>query len=264
MNPRTPTLIQPLLEDYLSQTNQQLPGLISAFYLEGSIALDGFNERLSDIDFVAVIERKLTPPEIETLRSVHRQIEQRYPRWKMSGSYLTSGVLTDSNKSAEPNLHYHDGLLKNDAHFKVNSVEGWIIKNCGIALLGPSPERLPITIDWNQLIDEMRENLNTYWRKWTRQPDRFAVLLSNWGVQWAVLGVLRQFYSFREHSITTKTKAGEYALTRIPTRWHPLIQEAINIREGKKVSLYQFRIVRAIHTIKFLKFVIQDCNDGFH
>lgn len=261
MNRRVPKSIQPLLEDYIAQTGQQLPGLMSAFYLEGSIALDGFNERFSDIDFVAMLAHRLNPAEIETLRSIHQQIEKKYPRWKMSGSYLTGTAWANSNTSAEPNPHYHDGILKQDAHFVVNSVEGWILKNHGIALLGPDPETLPIAIDWDQLLEEMRENLNSYWLKWTRQPDRFVVLLTDWGVQWAVLGVLRQFYSFRTHSITTKTGAGEYALTCLPVRWHGLIQEAINIREGKKASAYQFRIARMMHTVRFLKFIIQTCND---
>lgn len=256
---RIPTPIQPLLNEFISQTGQQLPGLLIYFYLEGSVALGGFNEHFSDIDFVAILQHKLTQAEIEILRSIHQQIEKNFPRWRLSGSYL----LADFNRSGEPNLHYHDGFLRDDAHFIVNSVEGWILKNFGINLLGPPPETLPITIDWNLLISEMRQNLNTYWRKWTRQPDRFVVLLTDWGVQWAVLGVLRQFYSFREHSITTKTGAGEYALTCLPVRWHRLIQEAINIRAGKNGSFYRFRIARMLDVVKFLTFVIEDCNTHF-
>ena len=252
--------IQTVLDPYHALVGQKLPGLMNAFYLEGSIALGGFNERFSDIDFIATLQRRLTPAEIETLRGIHQQIEKSHPRWKMSGSYLPADFFARPN-DAEPNLHYHDGRLRQDAHFVLNSVEGWILKNHGVTLFGPSAQTLPIAIDWQQLIREMRENLNTYWRKWTRQPDRFVVLLSDWGVQWAVLGVLRQFYSFREDSITTKTKAGEYALTCLPTRWHWLIQEAINIREGKRASAYRFRITRAVDAVKFLKFVIRTCND---
>jgi aminoglycoside adenylyltransferase-like protein len=77
-------------------------------------------------------------------------------------------------------------------------------------------------------------------------PRRIAWLLDDYGIQWTVLGVLRQFYTFRERAIVSKMAAGEYALAHIPEQWHPLIQEAINIRMGTKGSLYQFRIVRAI------------------
>jgi hypothetical protein len=88
-------------------------------------------------------------------------------------------------------------------------------------------------------------------------------MYSDWGIQWTVLGVLRKFYSFRENSITTKVKAGEYALTCLPACWHRLIREAINIREGKETSAYQLRIARTIEAVRFLKFIIQTCNATF-
>jgi GrpB-like predicted nucleotidyltransferase (UPF0157 family) len=134
---------------------------------------------------------------------------------------------------------------------------------------------LPVTIDWDQLIKRMRENLNSYWGGWTRRPGCLGEMLFDLGIQWSVPGVLRQFYSFRENAITTKTKAGEYALTCVPTRWHQLIREAINIREGKKTSTYRYRIVRTkastyqhrivrtIEAVRFLKFIIQTCNASF-
>jgi hypothetical protein len=89
------------------------------------------------------------------------------------------------------------------------------------------------------------------------------MMLSDRGIQWTVLDVLRQYYTFRENSIATELKAAEYALTRLPSRWHPLIQEAIDIREGKKDLHYRSRIVRRIDAVKFLKFVVQTSNKEF-
>ena len=89
------------------------------------------------------------------------------------------------------------------------------------------------------------------------------MLMSDWGIQWTVLGVLRQFYSFRENAITTKTRAGEYALTCLPARWHPLIQEALRMRAGQKRSTHSFRLGRMVEAVRFLKFIIQTCNANF-
>lgn len=257
-----PAFIQPLLNDYIIQVNQHLPDLLRALYIEGSIALGEFNEFFSDIDFVAVLHRGANPADIETLRHIHKVVEKDNPRWKMSGHYLLSEDL-DCLDEVTPHPRYHDSILRLDGRFELQSVEGWILKNHGIALVGPAPQELPFTIDWNLLIEKMRENLNSYWVSWTRRLDGFVVMLSDWGIQWTVLGVLRQFYSFRENTITTKTKAGEYALTCVPTCWHPLIREAINIREGKKTSAYRFRIMRTIEAVRFLKFIIQTCNANF-
>ena len=273
MNQRIPEPIRPAIQDYIALVNQQIPGLMKAFYVEGSIALGGFNEHFSDIDFVALLNRQFTPTEFATLRNIHKIIGRSYPRWKMSGSYLQSDDLGRYNK-VEANSCY-EGRLRPQGHFDWNWVGGWILKNHGIAIIGPEPQALPVTIDWDHLSKTMRENLNSYWAGWTRRPDAFGEMLFDLGIQWSVLGVLRQFYSFRENAITTKMKAGEYALTCVPSRWHRLIQEAIDIRSGRrsstyryrivrtKSSTYQYRIVRTIEAVRFLKFIIQTCNASF-
>jgi len=255
-----PEPVQPVIEDYISLVGHQLPGWINAFYIVGSIALDEFNEQFSDIDFVAVLNRKATSKEIDELRRVHHVIERNHPRWKMSGSYIQPSDLGKLEGEMELHPHYHDGVLHPNNSSELNSVTWWELKNRGIAVLGEEPQKLPFTVDWSRLISRMRENMNSYWVSWTNRPGRILSLYSNWGIQWTVLGVLRQFYTFKENSITTKVRAARYALGCLPARWHRLIQEAIDIREGKRISAYRSRIVRMIEAVDFLKYVIQLCN----
>jgi hypothetical protein len=79
-------------------------------------------------------------------------------------------------------------------------------------------------------------------------------------VQWTVLGILRQFYTFRERAITSKTGAGLYGLAHTPRQWQRLIQEALDIRAGKAASSYRSRIVRALAAYMFLQLIITACN----
>ena len=81
--PRLPKPVQPVIEKYLQLTENHLAGLIGGFYLVGSIALGEFNERFSDIDFVAVFNRKATSSELEELAKIHQSIEKTTPCWKM-------------------------------------------------------------------------------------------------------------------------------------------------------------------------------------
>jgi hypothetical protein len=263
MDQRIPEPIRPTLRDYISLVNQQLPGLMKAWFIEGSIALGGFNEHFSDIDFLVVLDRTATPAETESLRLIHKTIEKNYPQREFMGNYLPADAWSLFDGQSGSPLRYHHDILRPQRRFDLDSVEGWILKHHGIALIGPDPQSLPFTVDWNVIIRKMRENLNSYWADYTRRPHRIISLYSDWGIQWTVLGVLRQFYSFKENSITTKNKAGEYALTCMPTRWHRLIQEAIDIRECKETSAYRFRIMRAIDTINFVKYVIRICNASF-
>lgn len=101
------------------------------------------------------------------------------------------------------------------------------------------------------------QNLNTYWKSFTRKPARMSWLLTDFGAPWAILGVLRLYYTFREEEITPKTGAGEYALAHLPARWLRLIREAIHIREQTGAPAYRSRILHAVEAWAFLNVVIR-------
>ena len=263
IDPRVPAPVQPIIKDYLQLTEQRLVGLIDASYVIGSIALGEFNEYFSDIDFITIFSHRASPVDLGHLRKIHQFIEKMYPRWKMSGSYVQASDLGKLGNNLRPYPQFHDGVLHPAIPTEINSVTWWELKNYGIPIVGPASATLPFTVSWDVLIAEMKENLNTYWRSWTRHPRRVGILYSDWGIQWAVLGVLRQFFTFRENSITTKVKAGEYALGCVPRRWHSLIQEAINIRQRQNGSSSRFRSGRMMETVRFLNYLINICNGYF-
>lgn len=122
MDQRIPDPVQPILEMYFARLNTQFPDLLNSFYIVGSIALGEFNEYFSDIDFIAVLHRKIIPTEFEKLQKIHQETEQEYPQWQLSGSYVQSGELGKLDEDIEPHPHYHDGVLHLDERFELNSV----------------------------------------------------------------------------------------------------------------------------------------------
>ncbi|MEW6732374.1 MAG: aminoglycoside adenylyltransferase domain-containing protein [Acidobacteriota bacterium] len=259
MHKRIPQIVQPILEKYIRLIENQLPGFIGGFYIYGSIALDAFNEKFSDIDFITVVNHKVMSDELKRLGNIHKKIRQEHPEHKLEGSYLQWSDLGHFQEEIEPYPYYYQNALHPYGYHELNSVTWWVLKHRGVALIGPEPEQLNFTVDWNLLITRMRENLNSYWASWISSPVKIAYLLTDTGIQWAVLGVLRQFYTFKKNSITSKTAAGEYALSQLPEKWHQLIQEAINIRAGNHRSYYTFKAVRAIEAISLLKYIIRSC-----
>ncbi len=135
-----------------------------------------------------------------------------------------------------------------------------MLQKKGVAVTGASPDVLPFAVDWEQLIAWMHTNLNTYWASWARRPGRLASLLTDAGIEWLVLGVLRQFYTFREHEIVSKAQAGRYALAHLDARWQRIIGEALSIREGKRARSYGSRLARAREAVCLLQEVIRSCN----
>jgi hypothetical protein len=249
------------LTEYLDTIQAKLPGLMIGCYLHGSLALGAFNEHFSDIDFITVMSRRCTESDIQRLADVHRMIAAKYPRWQLQGSYLQPDDLGKTEAAIEPAPYYSDGVLHPAGHHDLNEVTWWLLKNRGITLFGA--ENLNYTVDWSVLIEKMRENLNTYWVRFIQSPTRIAWLFSDDGIQWAVLGVLRQFYTFNEGDITSKVGAGEYGLVQLPHRWHRLIQEALNIRNRTGERLYPSRLLRAVDAFLFLRYLIRLCNKNF-
>jgi hypothetical protein len=261
MSSQIPPAIVPLLDEYVTLMEQQLPGLLVGFYLHGSIALGAFNPRSSDIDAIAVVNRRCTATDIDALKALHQTIQTKYPRPFLEVIYLQVSDLGKEADQVEPFPYAHDGDFEPRGHFEINSVTWWLLKNRGITLRGTPAADLNFSVDWDRLIANMRINLNSYWASYTHNPRYIAMLFSDYSVQWAVTGVLRQYYSFREHNITSKEGAGLYALDHVPERWHRLIQEALNIRSDTQSSLYRSPIVRGLDAFNFLKFIIRASND---
>jgi hypothetical protein len=255
-----PQLVQQVLNEYLALAHAAVPGLLDGVYLHGSLALDAYNPGLSDIDFIGVTARRCTAADIERLRTLHQTLAQAYPRAQLEGCYLIAEDLGRFEESIPPQPHIHDGVFHPAGYHDINAVTWWVLKHRGIAICGPPPDQLDIEIDWERLLADMHHNLNTYWASFTRSPRRMAWLLNDYGIQWAVLGVLRQFYTLRERSITSKIGAGQYGLAHTPPQWHRLIQEAIGIREGNTHSAYRSPIVRAISARAFLQLIIAACD----
>ena len=259
MTHRIPDSIRPLLQTYLDQLDQHLPDFAQAVYLHGSIALDAFDDQRSDIDFITVINRTATADDVQKLSTIHKTIAAQYPRWLFEGSYLQAADLGQAESAITPHPTHHDNVLNPAGHFDTNPVTWWLLKNKGIAIRGADPQTLPYSVDWNALLTDMHHNMNTYWASFTYQPSRMLRLLVNDGVSWAVLGVLRQYYTFKENDITSKVGAGQYALQHLPSKWHSIIQDALDIREGRQPSCYVSRFTRAYATVRFLKYVIGLC-----
>ncbi len=116
-----------------------------------------------------------------------------------------SGAAGGSDPAAP---YLHDGVLNPGGHHDINAVTWWVLKNRGVALLGPPASQLDIQVDWDGLVAAMHRNMNIYWATFTSNPQRMTWLLGDYGIQWTVLGVLRQFYTFRERAITSKVWRG--------------------------------------------------------
>jgi Domain of unknown function (DUF4111) len=271
---RVPRVVQSVLNDYLILFNKYLPNTIKGLYLHGSISLDAYVNNSSDIDFIAVTSRQMTSKDAESLYLVHKELALTYPKPEMDGVYIIQeeiGKLNtcDTNEFQE-NAYYNNGELKFGEYFNFNPITWYLFKHKGISVMGTDTASFDVTISIHQLSSYVLSNMNSYWTGRTRGLENSIEDVMNYPteiidneIEWSVLGLLRQYYTLREYGITSKQEAGQYGLQHLHDEWHHIIREAMNIREGLKVSLFNSEEERIKHTLGFAKYLISYCNDMF-
>lgn len=256
---KIPESVQKVLALFIDKCNKELPGLLEGMYLHGSIAIDAYIEGKSDIDFVAVTSRKLTNKDATILKEIHLDLAETCRKPQLDGIYVQS-----SNLAAE-GYFYNEGTFSKAVHDI--PVTWWLLKNKGVKILGAAASKLPLDVTTEELTTYVRKNMNEYWATRTSKMEQKKEQLMTYPVEhietemeWTVLGLLRQFYTLREQDIISKLAAGEYGLRELETKWHRLIQEAINIRQGNPQRNFTKNEERVHATITFAKELIRSCS----
>jgi hypothetical protein len=249
---------------YLALADAAAPGVVEALYLVGSVALDDFHPRSSDVDFIAASSAPVNEDARQALASVHADLAAEASRPAFEGIYVTFDELTRSPANTTGPVH-HDGHLTVGPGGR-SPVEWATLAWHGIAVRGSDPAELAVHTDATELRTWTLQNLDRYWGRWMAQSKDPATrtamaMLTDWGVAWGVLGVSRQHYTVATGQITSKTGAGRYALGRFPTRWHGVIEEALSCRPEPVSAPAPERAPwqRRTQALAFMEAAAEDC-----
>jgi hypothetical protein len=240
---------------YLALLDQAAPGLLEGLYLVGSVALDDFRPGQSNIDFVAVTAKRPSAGTLGAVETVHRRLAlEAGPAF--DGFYIERtgiGRQPDPHRILPYELggHFH----RRSACFETNPVTWAIWRDHGIAVRGPEPSTLGLSIDPVALIDFAQRNLAGYWTDW---------VVAHWGgpadaalAVRGVLGVLRLAHVLATGLVASKTGAGRWALKHFKPFWHPIIREALAARRGRSVPM-PMPLARYHAALDFVAFVVTD------
>ncbi|HYE83056.1 MAG TPA: aminoglycoside adenylyltransferase domain-containing protein [Clostridia bacterium] len=266
---RIPDKVNELLKEYFDMLEPKLPDYLEAFYIYGSVSLGAFDFGYSDIDFIAVVKNKVTEEDMTLLKQIHGEMHRRFPKTDLMGMYVMGSDLEAHSVQEETCPCFINGKFHGFVRFDRNSIDAYQLKKYGIVVFGWEIEKYGYNVDWDVLMNNMRNNLNTYWLKWKTGCEKFpslhylAMFFSLKAIEWGVLGVTRLYYTFREKDITSKVGAGEYALRAVPERWHRIINESMRLRKGIKGTLYKSVIERRNDALGYINFIIQEGNKHF-
>ncbi len=254
-----PSLVQVTANTHIALLERLLPGWLIGWYAVGSAALGCFERRVSDLDFVAVVQSIPDRAGMQALYKVHRMLSNRRLAAPLDGWYVPQGALAGE---ALPCLRFNDGRLREADVFPIHGVDGWVLKHHGVALLGPEPGGLPFDPDWTLVRQAMAKNLHSYWKAWADRrrnpfgPMGLGLMLNPTTLEWGVLGVSRILYSLQEGGITGKEAAGRYALATVPERFHLVIQEALRRRNQAIPPQISQPLLRHRVALEYLDYII--------
>ena len=234
----------PIVRAFADALEEALPGQVEGIYLVGSLALKDFRPGQSDIDFLAILD---PAADVNALPHVHRIVSAAHPNVDCDGIYLSKGELAVPPSGAGPAAR--EGKVVLASRDERHAVTWLTLLRHGIAVKGRLPSSEWISADETQAALHSRQNLTSYWLPWLDQHKRLTEF-DDWSVVWGCLGVARLHAAIVKNEMLSKSAAGHHALEYFP-RHRPIIEEALNLREGGS-SGYSSTTMRASDLTEFM------------
>ncbi len=252
MTPTLPDSLARLVEAYLDALAPLRPRVLGV-YAHGSLALDAFEERASDIDAIVFTDGSLPSDDVARLSEIHRRLHRTHPlAARLDVAYVPFGDLGRNAAAVAPHPVARDGRFRPAGRGDLNAVTWWLLKHHGLALLGPPTTALPIAVAWEDVRRAMRDNLDGYWAAKAARPYLFV---SDFWVEFAVTTLCRILSTLEDGEIVAKTVALDLWRGRLPERWRPLVDEARRLRHDPAApSRYRSRLGRARAALAFVAF----------
>ena len=220
---------------YLEIVDATAPGMVEGLYVVGSYALGDWQRGRSDIDIVAIMAEPATDADFGSLLTAHALLKEAQPQPHIDGPYLAWGDLI-----AAPGTGLHrpwtlDGVLHHDGDcFEINPVTWYTLATYGVAVRGPSTDKLNISHEVEDRVRFVIDNLLTYWDQLAtsvvaacEEPDKSFDLAS---FEWCALGALRLHFTAFTGDVTSKRGAGEYGIVVTPDYMHDTLRAALAAR----------------------------------
>ena len=259
-----PTLYPQLnnvLRDLVAGVRATLGANFVGAYLQGSFAVGDADEH-SDVDFVIVTGDEVDSAAEFALQRLHTTLYAREVGWAqhLEGSYVPKERLRHVDPARTQFLYLDNGAseLVRDAHCNT-AVMRWSLREHGVVLAGPEPKHLVAPVSASQLRTEARAGIQEY-AAWAPEPTK-AGGMSRWKQTYLVLTFCRLLHTLACGCVTSKRKAGTWALEALDPEWTELIQTAIDDRPDPWRRVHQPAAPNAIaRTLAFADYAVAQSN----
>jgi len=252
-----------VLNIFVADVKTELAENLIGIYLVGSLASGDFDLD-SDIDFLVVTNTELTERNVRTLQSIQEKIHDIdcYPAKHLEGSYISFSDLNNWSTVGEKKLYYFDnGSTKFEQSIHDNKWHvRWILRECGIRLVGKKPELILQPIPTNELFNEIKMTMLRYMREFEDEINRpLCFSNSRFGQSFAVLTYCRMLHTLQTGTVQSKKVGAKWANQFVEPKWRKIINQAWKEREGVRfgVKIGQRAEDKLLYkTLEFMKYAV--------
>ncbi|MDQ6711950.1 MAG: DUF4111 domain-containing protein [Candidatus Dormibacteraeota bacterium] len=201
------------------------PALIG-LYIYGSLATGDFDERVSDIDLLAVLSREVSRDLAARLERMHLGLAEENPAWRdrIEVVYVSAAGLAHF-RAASPRCAV---ISPGEPFHVISAGMEWILtwypaRTNGVALMGPPATEIVPDISFAEYADAVRNHMRRFRR-------RIADDTTPGSQAYAVLTMCRGLYTCVHGEQVSKLRATAWAQKELP-QWAGLIREAVTWRE---------------------------------
>lgn len=243
--------INALLQQFLVELRTILGEQFAGLYLHGSLAGGDFNPHRSDIDFLVASRGLLDKPTIASLAALHERLCAHGSHWaaELEGSYFPLAALRryDPANACYPHVE-RQGALRVEQHQRDWILQLHVLREHGVALAGPAPDRLIDPISPDDLRCAAGDILQIWWLPQVEDTHR----LQKSGYQtYAILTMCRILYTVAHGAVVSKAVAARWLQEQEPA-WASLVEEAVQWRNGLSMEHLD-------ETLALIRFTLDRC-----
>ena len=226
-----------LLELLLAALRHTLKDNLVGVYLRGSLATGDFIPETSDLDVLAVTERPINDAEFAALSAVHAQLAAPANPWgkRLEMAYIDRAALRRFTPGLRHPTLGQGETLAWAGHGSNWILERWTAREHGVTLLGPDPQSLIAPVSRDELRAAVRARLPD-WDDWANQPDDPAWLLLRRHKAYVVETMCRALYTLACGELSSKQRAGEWAMATLPEPSRSLVERSRTWRTDDTVD----------------------------
>lgn len=232
----TPKAVRKVLRETLSVVQSTVQGNLIGLYLYGSLAMDCFNPRSSDIDTIIVTKQRLSKEERKRIIRYLKGACSKDRRIELN--VVCEEAVRNPQYPMMVDLHFeHWGEIFENERDKEILSNLYTTKKRGFCVWGAPIRDLFSEIPAQYHLRSVIEDIQHTRRYLHEKPENIGYDVT---VYW-ILGSCRILAFIRAEKVLSKLEGGRWGIANLPNEYHDLIRNALSSYRGKKKGDHEWK-----------------------